>query len=228
MFVCLCMPCCVGGGIKIQLEGVGFLLPPCSPLSRLLFSWLGQPRRKVHPKCGQCHLRSQALDWVEGSTGMLHELATVITAPLTPPVMDYNLELWAITPSFLRLLLSGYLVEAIGNGTKTGLRKQAYSAMEVCMQLVHRDGGQWQDKNISASVLGVLTVIQRPGGRKRWSYAFKICFKNVPNFMSVNACLHVDMCTCRYADLLESLDLGEKSRGAENQPRVLCKSKEHP
>lgn len=46
--------------------------------------------------------------------------------------------------------------------------------------------------------------------------------------MSVNACLHVDMCTRRYADPLESLDLGEKPRGAENQPQVLCKSKECP
>lgn len=106
-----------------------------------------------------------------------------------------------ITPSFLKLLLSGYLIEAIGNGTKTDPREQAYSAMEASMQLVHRDGGQRQDKNISASILGVLTAIQTSGRRKRWSYAFKICFKNVLNFMCVNACLHVDMCTCRYADL---------------------------
>ena len=44
-----------------------------------------------------------------------------------------------ITPSFLKLLLSGYLIAAIGNGTKTDPKKQAYSAMEVCMQLVHRE-----------------------------------------------------------------------------------------
>lgn len=97
-FVYLCMLCCVwGGGIKIQFEGVGFLLLPCSPLVCSSLDWVNLGG-KDHPEREQCHLRSQALDWVKGtewSTGTLHELATDITAQLIPPVMGYSLELWA-------------------------------------------------------------------------------------------------------------------------------------